>query len=285
MSKSAPSIRDLLRLTPGAEVRLDGIDPRDTPGGPADKEAAEADFARTAPEFASLQERLMGESTDGGTRSVLMVLQGMDTSGKGGTIKYLDAALYPLGLLITSFKKPTEEEARHHFLWRIRHQLPEPGQIGIFDRSHYEDVLVARVHDLVPPATWERRYEEIEAFESELAETGTVIIKCLLHISSERQRERLLARLDEPQKHWKFSPADIEERAYWDDYQEAYRVALRRTGTQAAPWYVVPADRKWYRNWAVAQILLETLRELDPRYPVMPAQEVADYRARLEAEG
>jgi len=191
----------------------------------------------------------------------VLLLQGMDTCGKDGTVKHVVGQVNPAGLRITSFKKPTEEELGHDFLWRIRRALPDPGFLGIFNRSQYEDVLIVRVHDLAP---WQGRHEEINRFE---ADAGVTWVKCMLHISSDEQRERLLARLDDPRKRWKFNEGDLAERAHWDDYAAAYQDALERCDTDAAPWYVVPADRKWYRNWAVQQLLLETLRELDPRYP------------------
>jgi PPK2 family polyphosphate:nucleotide phosphotransferase len=168
---------------------------------------------------------------------------------------------------IASFKKPTEEELAHDFLWRIRRAVPEPGYIGVFDRSHYEDVLIARVDRLAEPAEIEGRYEQINAFERELVEDGTVVLKCMLHISRGTQAERLLARLDKPEKHWKYNPADLDARARWDDYQAAYALALERTNTEHAPWHVVPSDRKWFRNLAVGQLLLQTLRDLDLHWP------------------
>ncbi len=176
----------------------------------------------------------------------------MDTSGKGGVIEHALGQLNPIGLRQTSFKKPTEEELAHDFLWRIERALPDAGMVGVFDRSHYEDVLVARVHELVDEGEIERRYTAINDFEKGLVDSGTVVLKCMLHVSSEEQRERLLARLDDPDKQWKFKPADVDERAHWAEYQEAYETALERCNTDAAPWYVVPSDTKWYRNWAVA---------------------------------
>lgn len=223
-----------------------------------------------------LQERLYAE----GTRSLLLVLQGLDTSGKGGTIRHVVTALNPAWVDVVAFKKPTEEELSHHFLWRIERRLPAPGGITVFDRSHYEDVLVVRVHDLVPEDEWRTRYDEINGFERGIVEGGTTIVKCMLHISFDEQRERLLARLDDPTKHWKFREGDIDERARWPDYQRAYAEVLRRCDTPDAPWYVVPADRKWYRNWAIARLLLETLEEMDPRYPPSTL-EVPRLKARL----
>jgi len=218
-------------------------------------------------QLAELQEALYAEGTGGGTRRVLLVLQGMDTSGKGGVIKHVIGALNPQGSHIASFKKPTEEERSHDFLWRIRKELPRAGLIGIFDRSHYEDVLVARVNRLVPVTTWQQRYAEINRLERDLVQDGVSIVKCFLHISPEVQQERLLARLDDPHKHWKFNPADVEERQKWPAYAKAYEAVLERTNTETAPWYIVPSDRKWYRNWAVGRLLLETLTDMNPQFP------------------
>jgi PPK2 family polyphosphate:nucleotide phosphotransferase len=245
-------VRSLLRF--GGD--LSAIDTRGTPGVKSRKKA-EASFEDDAAELAQLQERLFAEDQ----RAVVLLLQGMDTCGKDGTVKHVVGQVNPAGLRIVSFKEPTDEELGHHFLWRIRRALPEAGHIGIFNRSQYEDVLVVRVHDLAP---WEGRYEEIERFE---AKAGVTWIKCMLHISREESRERQLARLADPAKRWKFNVGDLAERELWDDYAAAYQDALARCDSDAAPWYVVPADRKWYRNWAVQQLLLETLRDLDPQYP------------------
>jgi PPK2 family polyphosphate:nucleotide phosphotransferase len=245
-------VRSLLRF----DGDLSAVDTRSTPGVKSRKKA-EAAFADESAELAELQERLYAEST----RAVVVLLQGVDTCGKDGTVKHVVGQLNPAGLRITSFKTPTPAEEKHHFLWRIRRALPAPGYLGIFNRSQYEDVLVVRVHDLAP---WEGRYAEIDRFE---AKAGVTWIKCMLHISRGEQRERLLARLSDPTKRWKFNEGDLAERKRWDDYQAAYRDALERCNTDSAPWYVIPADRKWYRNWAVQQLLLETLRELDPQYP------------------
>jgi PPK2 family polyphosphate:nucleotide phosphotransferase len=261
-----------------AAFDLAELDPRARPVGPRDKDAAAREIAELGPRLDGLQERLYAE----GTRAVLLVLQGMDTSGKGGVIRHVTGLVNPQGLRITSFKKPTEAERAEHWLDRIRRALPKPGQIGVFDRSHYEDVLVVRVDELVPEDVWRPRYDEIVAFEKELAEAGVTILKCMLHLSPQEQAERLLARLDDPTKHWKYNPGDVDARAKWPRYQEAYAEALRRCDADHAPWYVVPADRKWYRNWVVAALLAETLAELDPRYP--PADfDVDAERARVEA--
>ncbi len=272
---------DLRQRLRYAATPLADVDPRATPGAPGDKAQTTAAAAVQGAQLAGLQERLYAEGTQpGATRRVLLVLQGMDTSGKGGTIKHVIGVINPQGAQIASFKKPAEDELRHHFLWRIRRRVPAPGLIGVFDRSHYEDVLIARVRALASPQEIDKRYDAINRFEAKLAADGVALIKVMLHISHEAQRERLLARLDDPSKHWKFNAADLDERARWPGYREAYEIALTRCA-QAAPWYVVPADRKWYRNWAVGRLLTETLEELDPRYP-QPQLDVAELRRRLE---
>lgn len=261
-SVNGKSIRDLLsvRLHRG-RVQLDAIDPSETNG----VKRHQADERTLADEehVMSLQECLYAE----GKHSVLIVLQGMDTSGKDGTVRYALRGLNPQGVRIVSFKAPTASERRHDFLWRIRRQLPRPGEIAIFNRSHYEDVLIARVRTLASPKVIDARYAIINRFEAELAKHGTALVKVFLHISGEEQRRRLLARLGEPEKHWKFSGADISERPLWPDYQNAYAAALARCSTVGAPWYVVPANRKWYRNWAVSQLLIETMEDMKLTYP------------------
>lgn len=255
-------VRALLRSrTRTGDRPLAGIDPARTPGrrGRPSRDELDADAAT----LQQLQERLYAE----GRRSVLLILQGMDTAGKGGTISHVIGLVDPQGVRITGFKAPTPEELRHDFLWRIRKALPRAREIGIFDRSHYEDVLIVRVKRLVPRAVWSKRYAEINRFEREVARAGTTVVKIFLHLSFEEQRERLVARLEDPTKHWKFNPRDLDERDRWADYQLAYEAALRRCSTGTAPWYVVPADKKWYRNWAITRILIETLEEMDPRYP------------------
>jgi PPK2 family polyphosphate:nucleotide phosphotransferase len=198
---------------------------------------------------------------------VLLVLQGLDTAGKGGVLRVTVGLVDPEGVKITSFKAPTEEERKHDFLWRIRPALPDPGFIGVFDRSHYEDVLIAKVRELAPPEEIERRYGAINEFEQEVSAAGVRIVKCMLHISPEEQKERLQARLDDPTKHWKYNPGDLDERALWPAYREAYEIALERTNTETAPWHVVPSDKKWARNLAIGRLLHETLLDLDPQWP------------------
>jgi len=204
----------------------------------------------------------------------------MDTSGKGGVIRHAIGMVDPQGVKIKAFKQPTEQERSHPFLWRITRELPQPGMIGIFDRSHYEDVLVVRVNELVAKSVWSARFRSINNWEAKLAAKGTVIIKCFLHVSAEEQKARLLARLDDPTKFWKYNPGDVDERAKWPAYAEAYQAALEKCNTEVAPWYVVPADRKWYRNWAVAQILLEHLRALNLTWPP-PDFDVAAEKLRV----
>jgi PPK2 family polyphosphate:nucleotide phosphotransferase len=260
-----PTVTDLLKL-PQGPVDLAGMDPRATSLAPGDKDVTRAAMPALGERLADLQERLWAESRVGGRRRLLLVLQGMDTSGKGGTVRHVVGQMDPTGCRVTAFKVPTPEERRHPFLWRIREALPQAGDVGVFDRSHYEDVIVVRVHNLVPRATWSRRYAVVNQFERSLAADCT-IVKVFLHISYEEQRERLRARLLDPTKRWKFNPKDIDERRYWDDYREAYEAALEKCNTEAAPWYVVPADRRWYRNWAISNLLIEQMEAMKPRWP------------------
>jgi PPK2 family polyphosphate:nucleotide phosphotransferase len=255
-----------LRVPPGP-VDLTAYDTRATPGFSGTKEEGKVALDNLGAEVSDWQERLFAEGRKDGQRSVLLVLQGMDTSGKGGVIRHGAGLMDPQGLRITSFKAPTPAEKRRGFLWRIRQALPGPGMIGIFDRSHYEDVLIARVRNLVAAPVWNRRYGQINDFEAELAANGVTLLKCFLHISPEEQKARLEARLDDPTKHWKYNPGDVDERELWPAYAEAYQAALERCNSSEAPWYVIPSDRKWYRNWAVTTILLETLKSLDPQWP------------------
>jgi len=264
-------------------VDLTAIPTDATPDFTGDKKDARKELERLGEELAELQERLFAEGRSGGTRSLLLVLQGMDTSGKGGTLRHTVGLVDPQGVRITSFKAPTDEEKAHDFLWRIRRALPQPGYIGVFDRSHYEDVLVARVRQLAPADEIEQRYDLINRFERELVDQDTTIVKCMLHISAEEQKERLIARLDDPTKHWKFNPGDVDERALWPAYREAYEIALERTDTEHAPWHVIPADHKWYRDLAIGRLLLEALRGMDLQWPAADF-DVAEQRRRLEQE-
>jgi PPK2 family polyphosphate:nucleotide phosphotransferase len=259
-------IGTLLRAPSGA-IDLTAFDPRATPGTSKGKQGARKAQADLAERLSTLQEQLYAQGRSGGTRSVLLVLQGLDTSGKGGTVRHVVGQCDPSGVQVASFGRPTPEEQRHDFLWRIRRRLPPPGRLAVFDRSHYEDVLAARVRGIVPKRTWIRRYDAINRFEAELSEGGMKIVKCYLHISPEEQKRRLLARLEDPTKHWKYNPHDLEDRALWDEYMVAYADALERCSTEAAPWHIVPADRKWYRNWAITRLLCEELEALGLEWP------------------
>ena len=271
------SVSSLLRL-PIGPVDLAQLDTEATPGFGGKKEDAAQVTEALTPELSDLQERLFaaGRAKQITNQKILIVLQGMDTSGKGGTIRHAIGMVDPQGVEIKAFKAPTEEERAHHYLWRIERELPPPGMIGIFDRSHYEDVLIVRVNKLVDESVWSTRYDEINAWEEGLVAEGTVLIKCFLNISSAEQKDRLLARLEDPTKHWKYNPGDVDERAKWSAYVDAYQAVLQRCNTEYAPWYVIPADRKWYRNWAVAQLLVEHLRALDLDWPA------ADYDIEKE---
>jgi PPK2 family polyphosphate:nucleotide phosphotransferase len=262
----ATKLLDALRV-PAGPVDLSTWDTRATIGFSGTKSDGKVALEELGAEVSDWQERLFAEGRKDGNRSVLLVLQGMDTSGKGGVIRHGAGLMDPQGLRITSFKAPTPAETRRGFLWRIRQALPGPGMVGIFDRSHYEDVLIARVRNLVAPAVWNGRYEQINEFEAELADSGISVVKCFLHISPQEQKVRLEARLDDATKHWKYNPGDIDERELWPAYTEAYEAALENCNSSAAPWYVIPSDRKWYRNWAVTTLLLETLKDLDPQWP------------------
>jgi PPK2 family polyphosphate:nucleotide phosphotransferase len=250
------------RVGPGERVRLSERDPRDK-AGLAGKEAARARTAEDAEAIDALQDRLYAE----GRRALLVILQGTDTSGKDGTVRTVFNRTGPLGVSVTAFRRPSEEELAHDFLWRAHKACPRRGTIGIFNRSHYEDVLVGRVRGFAPPDEIEARYRQIDDFERMLVENGTAILKFMLHISREEQRERLQARLEEPKSRWKFDPGDLEDRKLWDDYQAAYEIMLERCSTPHAPWHVIPADRKWVRNATVAAIVRETLEGMDPQYP------------------
>ena len=250
-------------VRPGEHFAVADRAPRATDGAPGYKKETSAELPKLAGELAGLQERLYAESS----QALLVVLQAMDAGGKDSTIKHVFGGVNPQGVMVTSFKVPTPEELAHDFLWRIHAKTPRHGYIGIFNRSHYEDVLVARVHELVPEKVWRRRYGHINHFEELLHDAGARVVKLCLHISREEQAKRLQARLVDPTKRWKFDPSDLAERERWDDYAAAYEDAIRQTSTEHAPWYVVPADRKWFRNWAVSRIVLETLADMDPRYP------------------
>lgn len=271
---------ELLRVRDG--FRLAEQDPDAKPGFDGDKQAGEKALAEGAKILADLQERLYAAGTVGDQRRVLLVLQAMDTAGKGGIVGHVVGAMNPGGVRYAAFKKPTAEELAHDFLWRIEKALPAAGQVGVFDRSHYEDVLIGRVRELAPPEEISRRYRAINDFERELAETGTTIVKVMLHISKDEQRKRLQDRLDRPDKQWKFSPGDVDERQRWDDYQEAFQIAFERTSTPEAPWFVVPANHKWYARIAVQHLLIDALERMDLGWPA-PDYDVEEQRRRLAA--
>lgn len=249
-------------VEPGKNIRLADIPSKIKESGYKKKSALKR-IAENALVMADLAKKLYAENR----RSVLLILQGMDTAGKDGTIRAVMRGMNPTSCQVVSFKTPSEEELDHDYLWRIHKTVPRRGNIGIFNRSHYEDVLIVRVHSLVPQAVWKTRYESINSFEKLLTDSGTKIVKCFLHISKETQRERLQARLDDPAKHWKFNIGDLSERKRWGDYQEAYEVALEKCSTDHAPWHIIPSDQKWCRNLIVSELLRSTLEELAPRYP------------------
>ena len=251
-----------LSVSPGTPVSLRNFDTHYC-DPKYDKRSGRKQTQRNATALAELGYRLYAENR----RSLLLVLQGMDTSGKDGTIRSIMHGLNPQSCTVTPFKKPSADELDHDFLWRIHKAVPRRGDIGIFNRSQYEDVLVVRVHNLVPPLEWQSRYDLINSFEKLLCEGETTIVKCFLHISKEQQRERLQARLDNPHKRWKFSKGDIAERELWEQYQQAYEAVLNHCNTEHAPWYIIPSDRKWYRNLMVSQILRDTLEAMDPQFP------------------
>ncbi|MBH0778282.1 polyphosphate kinase 2 family protein [Nocardia bovistercoris] len=248
-------------------VRISELDTSATPGFTGDKAAGVESLAERTAVLSGLQEKLYANGRSGDKRSVLLVLQGMDTAGKGGIVRHVIGSVDPQGVDHAAFGVPTPEEKRHHYLWRIRKALPRGGQLGVFDRSHYEDVLVVRVHDLVPRSEWEPRYDEINAFEQELADEDTTVVKVAMFVSLDEQKRRLRERLERPDKYWKFNPSDIDERAYWPAYQEAYQAMLERTSTDVAPWYVIPADRKWFARLAITELLVEALETLDLDWP------------------
>jgi PPK2 family polyphosphate:nucleotide phosphotransferase len=265
MSPLARTLTERFRIAPGKRANLAERDPDDHGCFP-DRQTAEQQSAEDASAINELQDRLYAE----GRRALLVVLQGTDTAGKDGTIRHVFNATGPLGISVTSFRRPSEEESAHDFLWRAHLACPRRGFIGIFNRSHYEDVLVGRVRKLAPKDEIEARYGQINSFEKILAENGTRILKFMLHISRKEQGKRLQERLDESKSRWKFNPADLDDRKLWDEYQDAYELMLNRCSTDWAPWYVIPADHKWARNAAIAAIVHATLMEMNPRYPTPP---------------
>jgi PPK2 family polyphosphate:nucleotide phosphotransferase len=270
----------LLRVREGFDLAQ--VDPASTPGFPGRKIDGLEALAAGESRLSAMQERLWAAATAGDERRILLVLQAMDTAGKGGIVSHVVGAVDPNGVKYAGFKGPTAEEREHDFLWRIEKQLPNAGQLGVFDRSHYEDVLIQRVRSFAPPEEIERRYGAINDFEQRLADQGTTVVKVMLHISKNEQRERLGERLDRPDKHWKYNPGDVDERMLWDDYQAAYQIVFDRTSTETAPWYVVPADRKWYARLAVQQLLLGALQGMQLEWPKADF-DVAEERRRLAA--
>jgi PPK2 family polyphosphate:nucleotide phosphotransferase len=254
-------LRERLIVPPGSKVKLAKWNPADTAG--FDKKSIDVALAHNLKRLGELQYRLYAESR----RSLLIILQGIDAGGKDGTIRHVCVAMNPQGCRVAAFKVPTPEEAAHDFLWRIHRQAPRTGEVVIFNRSHYEDVLVVRVHGLVPKPVWQGRYERINEFEAELADSRVHVLKFFLHISKDEQLERFQDRLDDPAKNWKASPADFAERKFWADYTVAYEDALSKCSTKAAPWFVIPSNHKWFRNLAVSQIIVETLEDLNMKFP------------------
>jgi PPK2 family polyphosphate:nucleotide phosphotransferase len=269
-----------LRWTKGLDVRE--LDADSAPGWTGDKQDGEALLAAHAEELSELQERLFADGRSGGSRSVLLVLQGFDTAGKGGIVRHVVGLVDPQGVEHRAFGVPTAEEASHGYLWRIRNALPRPGYIGVFDRSHYEQVLVVRVDGLEPEEEWRAHYDEINDFEAEVADSGTTIVKVALIVSKEEQKARLAERLERPDKYWKYNPGDLAARAKFGDYLDAYQEVLERTSTDLAPWFVVPADKKWFARLAVTELLLHALRSLDLGWP--PATFDVEEQRKLLAE-
>jgi PPK2 family polyphosphate:nucleotide phosphotransferase len=254
-------------LAAGHGFTLADVDPDSTPGYPGGKSDGQALLADLDGKLATLQEKLFAEAKFGGKKRVLLILQAMDTAGKGGIVAHVVGAMDPQGVQLKAFKAPTDEEKSYDFLWRIEKEVPAAGMVGVFDRSHYEDVLIHRVHRWASPEELERRYTAINEFEARLADSGTRIVKVMLNISRDEQKARLLARLDDPSKHWKYSSGDLKERAFWDDYMAAYPAAFDKTHTEVAPWHVIPANKKWYARIAVQQLLLQAMEDLHLEWP------------------
>ncbi len=270
---------DAYRVKPGQKIDLDQWDPDDRRYFEGNKDDGEKAVEKMSLALEPLQELLYAEHK----RRILVVLQGMDTSGKDGVIRHVFSNANPQGVRVASFKVPTPIELDHDYLWRIHQQTPGRGEIVIFNRSHYEDVLVVRVHNLVSEQVWQKRYEQINAFERTLAEEGTLIFKFFLHISKKEQKERLIERIEVPEKNWKFNPGDLEERKLWKDYDHAYEDVLSRTSTPQAPWYIVPSDRKWYRNLVISTVLIDALKSLEMKFPA-PVENIQQYHTQLMAE-
>ena len=269
-----------LALSPHEKIRLKDFDPAETYGFEKGNEKGQRDeelMAKTTSRLDELQYTLYAE----GQRSVLIVLQGMDTAGKDGTIRHVMSGASPQSCKVTSFKIPSSHEQAHDFLWRIHEAVPEKGNIGIFNRSQYEDVLIVRVHKLVPKSVWSERYDEINRFEKYLTDNGTTVLKFFLHISKDEQKRRIEERIADPAKHWKLSPADLKEREFWDDYTEAYEDVVSKCSTKHSPWFIIPANHKWFRNLAVSKIMVETLEKMDPQYPT-PEMDIARMKRLLK---
>jgi PPK2 family polyphosphate:nucleotide phosphotransferase len=269
-----------LAVSPHEKIRLKDFDPAETYGFEKGNEKGQRDeelMAKTTSRLDELQYTLYAE----GQRSVLIVLQGMDTAGKDGTIRHVMSGASPQSCKVTSFKIPSSHEQAHDFLWRIHEAVPEKGNIGIFNRSQYEDVLIVRVHKLVPKSVWSERYDEINRFEKYLTDNGTTVLKFFLHISKDEQKRRIEERIADPAKHWKLSPADLKEREFWDDYTEAYEDVLSKCSTKHSPWFIIPANHKWFRNLAVSKIMVETLEKMDPQYPT-PEMDIARMKRLLK---
>jgi len=271
-------------LRVGEGFTIDGFDFDGTPGFKGNEDDAVKLMKRRGSQLSDLQEMLFAQGRTGDTRSVLLVLQGMDTSGKGGIVRHVVGMVDPQGVAHTSFGVPTDVERAHHYLWRIKKALPSAGKIGVFDRSHYEEVLVVRVHNLVPQDVWEKRYNEINAWEQKLVDGGTTIIKCAMLVSPEEQLKRLADRLKRPDKFWKYNPGDLDERAYWDDYMAAYQAVFDKTSTAAAPWHAVPANNKWYARLAVSELLTAALENMGLQWPAADF-DVKVEKARVKALG
>lgn len=276
----AREFHQALRFIPG--TKFTDLDGSSTPAWDKSQKAGESRLQKVGNNLSDLQERLFAHGVSGGTKKVLLILQGMDTAGKGGIVRHVVGLVDPQGVTHRGFGKPTPEELAHNFLWRIRAALPEPGYLGVFDRSHYEDVLTVRVNSLVPQDVWESRYDEINAFEKEIVDNDTTIIKVFLNVSYDEQTARLTKRLERPDKYWKYDPSDVDERLQWDEFVAAYQAVLDRTNTDVAPWYVVPADNKWYARLAVSHLLLEAFDDLDLGWP-QASYDVELEKARLAA--
>ncbi|HOA22012.1 MAG TPA: polyphosphate kinase 2 family protein [Anaerolineaceae bacterium] len=267
---------EMYRVPPKGKIKLKDYDPNDSKLFDGNKKDGKEALQKLNAELETLQEELYAQAK----HRVLVVLQAMDTGGKDGVIRAVFEGVNPQGVKVASFKTPTPVELAHDYLWRVHQQTPGKGEMVIFNRSHYEDVLVVRVHNLVPEEVWSRRYQHIREFERMLAEEGTTILKFYLHIDLQEQAERFLARVEDPTKQWKFNPGDLEERARWDDYMKAYEEMLNQTSTAWAPWYVIPSNKKWYRNWLISKILIKSLKNLNMQYPA-PVENIEDYHKRL----